>query len=206
MDTCANIESSSVTTPKETVITLSPSQIELTHTSLSQPIFKNLSVDTSSATFHTSLDLGVAETGTVVFRATLFKPDGTQEQLKNQVEESCGTELGVYLRRLERNPARAHALAGARQRLAQSMIQTSGSDKPKSLAALRLQAGLSQTQLADKLRTQQPSVARFEKDPSAMQFPTMSAIAEATKTSVGTVAEIIQAQVNSAKRHERQAS
>jgi ribosome-binding protein aMBF1 (putative translation factor) len=143
--------------------------------------------------------------GMVVFRAMLYKPDGTQEHLKNQVEETCGPELGVYLRRLERNPERAQALAGARQRLAQSMNHKLGSGKPSSLAALRLQAGLSQTQLADKLRTQQPAVARFEKDPSAMQFPTMSAIAEATKTSVGAVAEIIEAQLKSAKRHERQA-
>lgn len=106
-----------------------------------------------------------------------------------------GHELGDYLSRRERNPARAAAMAKARQRLAQSISKQSGSEGPTSLAALRLKAGLSQTQMAGRMQTQQPAVARFERDPSNLGFATLSAIAAAVGCTEGDVANVIAAQL-----------
>lgn len=49
----------------------------------------------------------------------------------------------------------------------------------QSLAALRLQSGLSQTQLAEKLGTQQSNVSRLENNPSDVQVSTVMKLAEA---------------------------
>jgi len=50
------------------------------------------------------------------------------------------------------------------------------------------------------MRTQQPAVARFEKDPSNLGFSTMSAIAASVGCTVGDVATIIEGQLKAAKQ------
>lgn len=76
--------------------------------------------------------------------------------------------LDSILRRHESNPQRAAKLAAARRRLA-PVLRGDG-----TLADLRLQAGLSQHQLAIKARTSQPHVARIE---SGKNDPTTDLIA-----------------------------
>ena len=154
------------------------------------------------------LELGCVEMGTATFRVMVNKPNGTWAALSDLTADPAilagGHELGDYLRRIERNPKRAAGLAKARMRLAQSMATQAMTEQPASLAALRLQAGLSQTQLAEKMGTKQPAIARFEKDPSAMQYPTMSAIAKVFGCQVGDVANIIAAQTEASARHANQ--
>ncbi len=72
------------------------------------------------------------------------------------------TTLADYARGSEAQPGRAEALAAARKRLAGDLAAS-------PLAALRLQAGLSQQQVADRMGVSQPQVARCEQgrhDPS----------------------------------------
>ncbi len=144
-------------------------------------------------------DLGCVEMGTATFRVMVSKFNGSWAPVNDLDADpairSGGYELGDYLNRVERNPARAAGLAKARQRLGRSILAQAESSKPSSLSALRLQAGLSQSQLAQKMGTQQPAVARFEKDPSVMQYATMSAIARALGCKVGDVADIIAHQI-----------
>lgn len=199
MDTFATTAYSSATTQGKGVITLLPSANATDPTKQARPVFTNLFVDTCSVEFHPSLDLGTAEIGKATFRATLYKPNGEQEALDDLSTDPAiragGHELGDYLRRIERNPARAAAMAKARQRLAQSMSKQSDNESPTSLAALRLRAGLSQTQMAERMQTQQPAVARFERDPSNLGFLTLLAIASAVGCPVGDVANVIAAQL-----------
>lgn len=150
-------------------------------------------------------DLGCVEMGTATFRVMVSKFNGSWALVDGLDADpsirSGGYELGDYLRRQGRNPLRAAGLAKARQRLAQSVSAQAEASKPSSLSALRLQAGLSQSQLAQKMGTQQPAVARFEKDPSVMQYATMSAIARALGCKVGDVADIITNQIESSKHY-----
>lgn len=65
--------------------------------------------------------------------------------------------------RLEKSPRRAAAMERGRRRLA-AMVEKANPGSV-SLALLRLKAGLSQTQLAEKLGTKQGNVSRWENDP-----------------------------------------
>lgn len=155
--------------------------------------------------FQKSLGFGSTETGIATFRAMLVK-DGALESLPidhtDPAIQTGGLEVGEYLRRVERNPARAAAMARARQRLAQSInastdTQGAATVNCASLAALRLQAGLSQAQLATRMGTHQPAIARWERNPSAMQHANMKAFAVALGCTVGAVADAIDKQTSS---------
>lgn len=92
--------------------------------------------------------------------------------------------------RLAANPVRAAALAKARQRLGKWM---SGERLPqRGLAALRLNAGLSQQQLAEKLATQQSNISRWERNPGDLQLSTIRSLAAALNVSIAAIVEAVE--------------
>lgn len=94
-----------------------------------------------------------------------------------QVKASRGISISDRITRLERDPKRARALQAARQRLAQLTDQANPGHR--SLASLRLAAGLSQAQLAEKIGTQQSNVSRWERDPSDLRATSIAKLADA---------------------------
>jgi len=60
-----------------------------------------------------------------------------------------------------------------------------------SLALLRLKAGLSQTQLAEKLGTKQGNVSRWENEPADIRAGTIKRLAEALQVKPETIFEIV---------------
>lgn len=79
-------------------------------------------------------------------------------------------------------PGRSAALAKARQKLAGEMATT-------PLAALRLRAGLSQQQVAERMGVSQPQVARCEQGKHDPGTETIARLADALGASVGEVFE-----------------
>lgn len=87
--------------------------------------------------------------------------------------------------RLERNPQRRAALERARARIGQWMDRE---EIPGSaLAALRLQAGLSQRELAQRMNTQQSNISRLEKQPDDPKLSTLEGLAAALSVPLSTV-------------------
>jgi DNA-binding transcriptional regulator YiaG len=85
------------------------------------------------------------------------------------------THISNRMAKLEANPVRAAALARARQRVGQWLSEEK---LPQlGLAALRMQTGLSQKKLAEKLGTQQSNISRWEKAPGDMQYSTIKSLA-----------------------------
>jgi len=92
---------------------------------------------------------------------------------------------------LERNPARKAALERARKR-----IGTWLADEPTqgtALTALRLQTGLSQRHVAEKMGTQQSNVSRFENTPGDPLLSTMKSYASALGVAVDRVMQAVSA-------------
>lgn len=92
-----------------------------------------------------------------------------------------GVSARERMQRLERDPARAAQFSVARQTLGKAM-QTTNAGKC-NLAALRLQAGLSQDQFAKLMGTQQSNISRWEREPSAMQVDSILKIATVLRVS-----------------------
>lgn len=88
------------------------------------------------------------------------------ERVERVLTPHCevGLPVSSRLQKIAANPRRAAAVASARSRLA-DWISNEPSIQSAPLASLRLKAGLSQTELAAKLNTSQPNIARFEKSP-----------------------------------------
>lgn len=127
------------------------------------------SVDTSSAEYRpTSSVPSVVENGELTFQVcTLFH---TRPPLR-----SGELNASEYLARVEADPRKSAALARARGRAGQRVSE----NEAISLTKLRLSAKLSQAQLALKLGTQQPNIARWERDPKNMTVETVFRFAEA---------------------------
>lgn len=77
--------------------------------------------------------------------------------------------------RLSADPKKAAALQRARRRIAKELDENS----VFSIAKLRLNAGLSQSELAAMIGTQQPAIARMEKGMTEPQLSTIQKLAEA---------------------------
>lgn len=127
------------------------------------------SVDTSSAEYRpTSSVPNVVENGELTFQVcTLFH---TRPPLRTG-------ELSAsdYLAKIEADPRKSAALARARARVGQRVAD----NEVISLTKLRLSARLSQAQLAARLGTQQPNIARWEREPKNMTVETVFRFAEA---------------------------
>ena len=76
--------------------------------------------------------------------------------------------------RLSKDPRKLAALQRARRRIAQELDDRSAF----SITKLRLNAGLSQAELASMMGTQQPAIARLEKGQTEPQISTIERLAE----------------------------
>lgn len=135
-------------------------------------------IDTSSVQFQKSLDLGVTQIGAVTMRATLMVDDKKLDigRLDQAPALLVGdTEAGQFFARRHRNPAHAARMSAATMKLGQALEATHG--KHTGLLALRMQAGLSQAELAQRMGTHQPSIARWERTPMTMSGQNMKAMA-----------------------------
>lgn len=88
-----------------------------------------------------------------------------------------GVSLEQRMERIEASPRRARAMQQARIKLSSAMA--SRNKGRNNLAALRLAAGLSQTQLATRMETQQSNISRWESDPSTMLVESVQKMARA---------------------------
>lgn len=134
------------------------------------------SVDTSSAEFRSTVDMGSVATGQVTFRTTLVRNHQlvvVEDSQTDPVIAKGGMAADQYLAKQERNPKMAAALRAMRMRLA---AERSKHGAP-TLPVLRQRAGLSQTQLAAAMETSQPNIARWEKDPEQMTAKTIKRMA-----------------------------
>jgi ribosome-binding protein aMBF1 (putative translation factor) len=137
---------------------------------------------------HTSRDLTA---GYVCYPVVVYH----NEKVQSIVSQKSITGANVHERmaRLERNPARAEALARARKRLGAWMAD----EMPdRGLAALRMKAGMSQAKLAELMGTQQSNISRWEKSTGDMQLSTMQKLAQVLGVDTTDVLHAIE-------RHER---
>lgn len=101
-------------------------------------------------------------------------------QLNQQIRPAAmprGLSAAERAARIARNPARSKALVQGRQRLARVIERMNEGVRP--LAALRLAAGLSQSELAARMDMQQPNIARLEKRPGDPSLSTLRKLASA---------------------------
>ena len=93
--------------------------------------------------------------------------------------------------RIRNNPLRAAAIVKGRQRLAQIADHLNPGFRP--LSALRLAAGLSQSELAEKLDMKQPNIARLEKKPGDPSLSTLKKLATVLGVDIGEVIAAVEA-------------
>jgi ribosome-binding protein aMBF1 (putative translation factor) len=142
----------------------------------------------SSAQFQKSLDLGVAQVGVVTMRATLMVDHKLLDiDLLDQAPALLAgdTEAGEFFARRNRDPAHAARMAAVTKKLGHALEATYG--KRTGLLALRMKAGLSQTELARRMDTHQPGIARWERAPTTMSVQNIKAMAAALGVTSGEV-------------------
>jgi DNA-binding XRE family transcriptional regulator len=110
----------------------------------------------------------------VVFEGALSSPEPIQG----------ATRMAEYASASEAKPGRADALAKARQNLAGELAAS-------PLAALRLRAGLSQQQVAERMGVSQPQVARCEQSKHDPGTETIARLAQALGVSVSEVFDAV---------------
>lgn len=141
--------------------------------------------------FHSSgLDLGSVETGTIYVRATVMKGHkwvDVDTLTDNRAIKRGGMSVDDYLGKVLSEPGMERRISSFRRRAGASAINSGQS----SLAAIRLSAGLTQQQLADRMGMQQPNIARMERNPSAIQFETMAKLATALTVPLQSVVDAI---------------
>lgn len=103
---------------------------------------------------------------------------------------SAGTRMADRMRRLDADPDRGAAVARARQRVGRVLAQTG--EARMGLAALRLQAGLSQHQLAERIGTQQANISRWETSDVDLQVSSIHKLARVFGVSAAVVLDAIQ--------------
>jgi DNA-binding XRE family transcriptional regulator len=96
-------------------------------------------------------------------------------------------DIHERLAELERHPRRAAALARARQRLASTLHPA------PSLGHLRMQQGLSQSELARRIGTSQSRLSRIEAGLDDPRYSTLTKIAAALGVDLNTLAQALAA-------------
>ena len=156
----------------------SPSRIAENPTIYRLQHFSTSEIDMSDAE---SRSIGDADTFSVLvqalltstFRTTLIYQGGDRQIIEDSDDPALargGVDVGAYLAQQERDPEMAAAMAAMRRRVAPTRHQP-------TLATLRQHAGLSQSQLAATMGTQQPNIARWERDPAQMTARTIQRLA-----------------------------
>ena len=134
----------------------------------------------TSIDFRESLDMGGIQLGTASIRATMFV-NGKEVDIDPLSDDLAilngGSEAGEFIKRRMRDPARAARMSAVRKSLGASLERTY--QGKGGLAYLRLKAGLSQAEVAIRMGTQQPSIARWERNPKIMGFENLQAYAKA---------------------------
>jgi len=121
---------------------------------------------------------GVCTIGVAGFRTVVYNQwDAVGKAVVGPAIREGDQLVGDYLAQQEKIPARAEAMARARARAA-AAEERADLGGP-SLATLRLKAGLSQAQLAQAMGTQQPNVARWERNPGNLEYGSMKKLAAA---------------------------
>lgn len=158
-------------------------------------------IDTDSAVFHSRVDMGSTQVGHVVFRATWINPDkwvDLADQTDDPVLLRGGKEARSYLRQKLSDPARAARVAALRTEIGNSLAEEHAG--VLTLSILRMRAGLSQSALAERVGTQQPNIARWEKSPAGIQIETIAKLAKALGSTVEEVAACIAKQIEAAEQ------
>lgn len=173
----------------------SQSLTETTHTLLNIGHIETYSLDTKSAKFRSTLDLGVAQIGELTIKATRY--DKSKWVDINPLADdpailAGGTEAGELFARRNRDPAHAARMSAATKKLGHALESTYG--KRTGLLALRMKAGFSQTELAQRMGTHQPGIARWERSPTTMSVQNIKAMATALGVSAMDVFSAIEEQ------------
>lgn len=143
--------------------------------------------------------LSTNESGTRYLRAVELKfqghevtaPQPTADNASNNIAiKNGGVSLGDLLKKEMANPDVAARASGVRRRLGQAK-QASG------IAKLRLNAGMSQQQVADAMGVQQPAIARWERHPGGISASNMRDMAAALNMTMSDVAQAIDEQLSS---------
>lgn len=135
----------------------------------------------------------MAASGSLTVTASSLRHDQWLSLPVEVISDEHGHDAAEFVQRRGRTPERAARLAAMRERVGNTLADQANA-KPLGLAGLRLRAGLSQQQLAERLGTQQPSVARWERDPSTMLVLTMRRMAEVLGVDVAQMALAVCAQ------------
>jgi len=93
--------------------------------------------------------------------------------------------------RIRSNPLRAAAIVKGRQRLAKVADQRNPEFHP--LSTLRLAAGMSQAELAERIDMKQPNIARLEKKPGDPSLSTLQKLATVFGVDIGDVIAAVEA-------------
>jgi DNA-binding XRE family transcriptional regulator len=102
-----------------------------------------------------------------------------------------GISATERIARIRNSPLRAAAIVKGRQRLAKVAAQLNPGFRP--LSALRLAAGLSQSELAEKMDMKQPNIARLEKKPGDPSLSTLRKLASVLGVDIGEVIAAVEA-------------
>ena len=144
--------------------------------------------DTGRATFQRGVDMGAVVTGVLSVHATMLRDDQWVDMDVQHAPEVHGQDALAFSKRRASDPQRAARLKAMRQRIGNALDQNS---QTLDLAGLRLRAGLSQQQLAQLMETQQPSVARWEREPASMRVGNMLRLAKVLGVDAATIAVAI---------------
>lgn len=152
----------------------------------------SLRIDMTNAEFQGSPQFGNSflHKGEFKCTASLLVNQKWQDSNPDAVDNCItkgGLKSGDYLAQRLSNPTRAAKIAAARKRLGKAL---DNADK-KTLLSLRLKQGLTQTQVAEKLKTAQPNITRWEKNPSSMSVDNMKRYAAAIGVAALEVAEVV---------------
>lgn len=127
--------------------------------------------------FKLEKSLSTKTDGNLIYVSVDFQP----------IKRSNLSSLSSYIERLKlADQSLSEELAQARKEISEVLYP-----EQKSLKVLRLQRGWSQNDLANKIKTSQPQIAKIESGKVDVQISTIRKLAKAFHMSVGDMAELI---------------
>lgn len=118
------------------------------------------------------------------FEAGTLRMPAPEMVAGSDVVEAGTVSIMQRASRLSANPRRQASLERARKRLGEWLGKE---DAGTGLAALRLKAGLSQTELGHRIGMAQPNVSRLEREPGDPSSSTVRSLAKALNVSADDV-------------------